>query len=92
MKFSASWEDGTMRKYLDENSNELIAVVCNECGKYLLVENWILKEGCFEADAVFGYFSKKDGQIHSFDLCEECYDKMVEKFAIPPEVIDVTEL
>ena len=36
MKFSASWEDGTMRKYLDENSNELIAVVCNECGKYLL--------------------------------------------------------
>ena len=53
-----------MRKYLDENSNELIAVVCNECGKYLLVENGILKEGCFEADAVFGYFSKKLSLIH----------------------------
>lgn len=81
-----------MRKYLDENSNELIAVVCNECGKYLLVENGILKEGCFEADAVFGYFSKKDGQIHSFDLCEECYDKIIESFAIPVKAEEINEL
>ena len=80
-----------MRKYLDENSNELIAVVCNECGKYLLVENGILKEGCFEADAGFGYFSKKGGQIHSFDLCEECYDKMIARFKIPVQDREATE-
>ena len=81
-----------MRKYLDENSNELIAVVCNECGKYLLVENGILKEGCFEGDAVFGYFSKKDGQIHSFDLCEDCYDKMIARFRIPVQDREAMEL
>ena len=43
-----------MRKYLEESSNELTSVICNGCGKHLLVENGILKEGCFEGDAVFG--------------------------------------
>ena len=57
-----------------------------------MVENGILKEGCFEADAVFGYFSKKDGQIHSFDLCEECYDKLIAGFRIPEQRRDATEL
>ncbi len=81
-----------MRKYLEESSNELVSVICNGCGKNLLVENGILKEGCFEGDAVFGYFSKKDGQIHSFDLCEECYDKIIESFAIPVKAEEINEL
>ena len=29
------------------------------------------------------YFSEKDGQIHHFDLCEECYDELVSGFKIP---------
>ena len=34
----------------------------------------------------WGYFSdKKDGRIHRMDICESCYEKMVEKFVIPPE-------
>lgn len=81
-----------MRKYLEEGSNGLVSVICNGCGKNLLVENGILKEGCFEADAVFGYFSKKDGEIHSFDLCEECYDKMIARFRIPAQRREATEL
>lgn len=41
----------------------------------------------------WGYFSdKKDGTRHCFDLCEECYDKLVEQFVIPPEKQRVTEL
>lgn len=87
-----SWEDETMRKYLDEKNDELISVFCNNCGKELLVENGILKEGCFEVDNVFGYFSKKDGQIHSFDLCEDCYDKMITGFKIPVEEREAREL
>ena len=31
----------------------------------------------------WGYFSKKDGETHSFDLCEECYDKWIGGFQIP---------
>ena len=81
-----------MRKYLDENNTKLISVICNNCKKELLVENGILKEGCLDVTADFGYFSKKDGQIHSFDLCEECYDKMIARFRIPVDCREETEL
>lgn len=79
-----------MRNY--RNENELETVVCNKCKKSLKVENGILKEGCFHTDFVFGYFSRKDGQRHSFDLCEECYDNMVAEFLLPVDIRDESEL
>ncbi len=30
--------------------------------------------------------------LHSFVICEKCYDEMVKKFVIPPEITNVTEL
>lgn len=79
-----------MRNYNLEN--QLETVICNKCKKNLKVENGMLKEGCFHADYVFGYFSKKDGQKHSFDLCEECYDEMTSAFALPVEEQEEREL
>lgn len=38
-----------MREY--KNGNELTKVVCNACGKVLLVENGILKEECIHVEA-----------------------------------------
>ena len=71
---------------------ELSAVVCNGCGRELKVENGILKEGCFEGKQVFGYFSSMDGLEHRFDLCEECYQKMIARFSVPVTEREVTEL
>ena len=53
-------------------------IYCNCCGKMicLLSEN---------------FSDKKDGRIHRMDICESCYEKMVEKFVIPPEEKQVTE-
>lgn len=81
-----------MRKYKDAQENSLVQVVCNKCGKSLKVENGRLKEGCFSAEAVFGYFSRKDGEIHRFDLCEDCYDSLTAQFAVPVEEEAKTEL
>ena len=39
----------------------------------------------------FGYFSRKDGLRHKFDLCEDCYDKWIHTFAVPEEMPE-TEL
>jgi ribosomal-protein-alanine N-acetyltransferase len=39
----------------------------------------------------WGYFSKKDLQTHRFNLCEDCYDSMVDKFVIPMTIIDKKE-
>ena len=81
-----------MRKFLNTEKNELKSVVCNQCKKELKVQNGILMEGCFHAETAFGYFSNKDGKRHSFDLCEECYDKMKEGLAIPAEEEEISEL
>lgn len=56
---------------------------CNVCGRELKIERGILREGVFEATQEWGYFSDKDLEIHSFDMCEECYNKMTESFVIP---------
>lgn len=81
-----------MRTYQDENEIQLKEVVCNRCGKKLKIENGMIKEGCFSADTVFGYFSEKDGIHHRFDLCEVCYDNILADFSIPVTETEEKEL
>lgn len=73
------------------NQDGETVIRCNCCGKALKVENGILKEDAFEATKEWGYFSKRDMEIHHFNLCEECYDKIISGFQIPVEVRNKTE-
>lgn len=81
-----------MRKYESGQPEKLLEVVCNGCGRKMLVENGYLKEGCFSGDNLFGYFSRRDGEVHHFDLCEDCYEKMMAGFVVPVEKKNATEL
>lgn len=81
-----------MRQYLDENNKILKKIVCNQCGRELKLENGVVQEGAFRGEARWGYFSEKDGENHSFDLCEQCYDRLVSAFKIPAECEEQTEL
>lgn len=81
-----------MRKYNNVQEKKLIQVVCNKCGRVLKVENGHLKEFCFNADVVFGYFSRKDGMTQHFDLCEDCYDELTAQFVVPAEEREEPEL
>lgn len=65
---------------------------CNACGKKIKKENDILQEDVFEGKKVWGYFSRKDTLYQSFILCEECYDRIVSEFVIPPDTAEVTEV
>lgn len=67
-------------------------IYCNVCGRELHMKNGILLEDAFEARKQWGYFSNKDAKMHSFTICEECYDKFVSTFAIPLKETDVIEL
>ena len=78
-----------MRKY---KGNYLTAVICNCCGKNLVVANGIVREGVAHICAEWDYFSEKDGEIHHWDLCEECYDHLVRQFAIAPEIEEAVEI
>lgn len=70
--------------------NEIVR--CNICERELNMENGILKEDALEVTKEWGYFSKKDLSVHSFVICEQCYDKMTEQFKIPVQVSKKNEV
>jgi hypothetical protein len=78
-----------MRRY--KCNGELETVICNVCGKKLVVKDGILREGALRIDHAWDYFSEKDGQIHHLDICEECYDQLSATFRIPVDVEETTE-
>lgn len=79
-------------KIFNEEKTAIEKIVCNKCGKNILVENGIVKEGIFEVDYNWGYFSNKDGKKHRFDLCEKCYDDIVDQFKVQIAVKENIEL
>lgn len=79
-----------MRKYAQDKT--LKQVICNQCGRNLLVEDGMPKEDFFEGKKIFGYFSNKDGIVQQFDLCESCYEKITAGFRIPAEESEQLEL
>lgn len=74
-----------MRQYKMQEKKEVDKIVCNKCGKEILVENGVAEADVLSVQKRWGYFSNKDNDVHEFDLCEECYDKWIATFAIPIE-------
>ena len=60
-----------MKRY--NKNGQLETIMCNCCGKKLVVQHGIIREGCISIDHAWDYFSEKDGQVHHFDLCEEWF-------------------
>ncbi len=71
---------------IKSDEKRLQKIICNRCGKEISVVNGHETEGVFHGEYMWGYFSEKDGERHSFDLCETCYDRIVEQFCIPVEI------
>ena len=78
-----------MKKYTE--NGEIRALICNQCGKRLIVKNGIVGEGFFEATQNWNFFSEKDGEIHRWDLCESCYDELISGFRIAVETEEQVE-
>ena len=74
-----------MRQYKMQEKKEVEKIICNKCGKEILVENGVAEADMLSVQKRWGYFSNKDNDVHEFDLCEECYDKRIATFAIPIE-------
>jgi len=76
-----------MRQYREQvvKNNEIEKVFCNKCGKEIKVENGMLKEDVLEVQKRWSYFSGRDNEVHSFDLCEDCYGQLIADFKIPVE-------
>lgn len=81
-----------MRKYDDDIKKELVEIVCNKCSKKIIIENGIAMNGVMNISYGWGYFSRKDGETHNFDLCEECYDSFINEFQIPVTIEERNEI
>lgn len=74
-----------MRRYTMKERKETETIFCNGCGKEILIKDGIIREDLLSVEKRWGYFSGKDNEVHRFDLCEECYDRMTSQFVIPVE-------
>lgn len=65
---------------------------CNKCGKLILMQEGNRKEDCLKVEKEWGYFSEKDRELHTFYICESCYDAMIRDFVIPVRKQQVNEV
>ncbi len=75
-----------MRQYEMLEKREVVKIICNKCGKEIIVRNGMSEEEVLSVNKRWGYFSNKDNELHEFDLCEKCYDQIVSEFLIPVRV------
>lgn len=75
-----------MRQYQLKKTKEIKKIICNKCGREIPASGGHAVKGVFSVDYTWGYFSDKDGERHSFDLCESCYDELLRTFLIPAEI------
>lgn len=68
------------------------AIYCNACGRTINLDSGADREEALFVKKDWGYFSEKDLQTHEFVLCEQCYDKMTEKFSLDVIVSDKREI
>ncbi len=79
-----------MRKY--KSDGQLESVVCNCCAKRLVVKGGIVREGVMAVNHAWDFFSEKDGEIHHFDLCETCYDELIQGFRVDVDIEEQIEM
>lgn len=72
-----------MSKKMQLNDKKINKVICNGCARVIITDNGIFKEDVVEIQKEWGYFSDKDLEIHSFHICESCYDKITSEFKVP---------
>ena len=75
-----------MRRYTIKETKEIKTIICNQCGTEIPGTDGYPREGVFSVDHAGGYFSGKDGERHSFDLCEACYDRLLASFKLPADI------
>lgn len=70
-----------IKKVISEK-DEIYDIVCNMCGESIVKSSSGNFFDHLSITKEWGYLSNKDGQVHQFDLCEDCYNDFIYKFKI----------
>ena len=67
------------RELIQVEIPKLIKITCDSCSKEIDFQSRL--EEVIEINHSFGYGSNgKDGDEYNFDLCENCFDKIISSF------------
>ena len=62
-----------------------VQIFCNKCGKEIPRDPSGYFHDFLEIQKRWGYFSDHDDELHSFDICQRCYDEWLAGFVLPAE-------
>jgi ribosomal-protein-alanine N-acetyltransferase len=72
-----------------EVENEIVdEIICNCCAKPIKKYDYGVFNDHIHINKAFGYWSNHDTEIHSMDICEDCYEKFIATFKIKPEITE----
>lgn len=73
-----------MRRYdtVVEKNTVVDKIICNVCGNEITKDKHGYIKDHIHIEKTWGYNSSKDGEVHSIDICESCYDEIVKNFKI----------
>lgn len=66
--------------------SEVISITCDKCGKTEEGENIEYASSIETWKHNFGYGSKFDTDMVSFELCDDCYEEFIKSFKYPPKI------
>lgn len=69
-------------KSLVHKEPELKELLCNVCGKPILKNTFGYYDDHISIEKRWGYGSPYDNETHNFEICHDCYDKMIKTFKI----------
>lgn len=58
-------------------------IMCNMCGKKINDKIGNDMEEYVSLEKNWGYFSNKDSETHTMNICEQCYDIFIAQLKIP---------
>ena len=57
-------------------------IICDACGKKIEKNRFNEFDDYYHIEKEWGYHSDKDGRHDSYDICSECYDKMLKAIGL----------
>jgi hypothetical protein len=79
-------------KYQSRDVSVVREIICNKCGEIIAKETDCNKVDYISINKTWGYFSNKDNENHTIDICEKCYDEWIKTFKIPPTIKQNSEV
>jgi ribosomal-protein-alanine N-acetyltransferase len=68
-------------------------IKCNCCGQSIpRSEAKEPKQDYLKIEKKWGYFSNKDLEKHTINVCEPCYDKWITSFKLPVQIDEIIEI